>query len=279
MALVPLALGLLLFTYFTFRLWYSWVTLPPWSFETEGRHVGFGLQLIMYLYIAPVSCSFCLAGFLVHPTLFKRIYILVRALSALLFVGGISAIILVVGYIVLRGSLLLILLLGITPIWTLPLLAYLSYTRANEYSDFESKTLEVPESKANRSGSILTLIGGALMITSQVGLVPMFFMFFLALPTNPSYMQSILLEGMAFIFMYSAIPVVVGVILLIASFTSSEFDSKTGSILAIVFGLPSFFGLSSILGSILALVGGSIGLYTAHTQTRKAEHPIYPPSY
>ncbi len=265
MAIIPLALGLLFLTYFTFRLWYSWVTLPPWSFETEGRHVGFGLLLLMYVYIAPTSCTFCLAGFLVHPALFKRIYILVRAISVLLFVGGIGLVILLIGYIVLRGSLLLILLLGITPIWTLPLLAYLAYTRANEYSTIEKETWKIREIKEIKTGSLLSLIGGVLMIISQIGFLPMFIMLLLSLFTNP-LQQFIFLEGTLFILMFSALPIAVGVIVLIASFTTSKFDSRIGSILAIVFGLPSFFGISSIIGSILALVGGSIGLRATQNQ-------------
>lgn len=266
MALIPIALGIIFLTYFTLRLWHSWVTLPPWSFEDEGRYVGLGLQLLMYLYIAPASCSFCLAGFLVHPALFERLYVPIRVISVLLFTASFGAIALLIGYIILRGALLMVLLLGITPLWTLPLLAYLAYTRANEYSAIEAKALEIPESKTNKTGSILTLIGGILMIASQIGLLPMLAMFFLTLQTNPPQIQLILLEGMAFIFMYSAIPVVVGVMVLIASFTTSLFDSRIGSILAIVFGLPSFFGISSIIGSILALVGGSIGLYATHNQ-------------
>jgi hypothetical protein len=264
MALTPIILGVILFSYFTFRLWYTWVTLPPWSWETEGRHVGFGLLLIIYLYIAPLSCSLCLAGFLIYPAFFERIYMLVRAIAALLLVGGLGVIALVIGYIILEWSIYLLVLLGIMPIWALPILAYLTYTRANKASFIE--TPEIPEAKDSKTGSLLSLIGGAFMITSQIGIAPMVVMLFLSLIRDPMGLGFISLDSAVFILMFSLIPIIVGVVVLFASFTASGYDARMGSMLAIIFGIPSFFGLSSLPGSIIALVGGCIGLHASQNQ-------------
>ena len=262
MAITPILLGLGIFAAFTARVFISWITLPPFSIEVEGQFVGFGLLLLMYAYALPITCSLCLAGYLIYPPMFHQLRTPINLLAAFFTVLGVTALILLPLYALLRNISIVIAAIGfLAPYITVPLLAYNVY-KASQTS-MKLTDLELTKPKVEQTSGILTLIGGGLMILSQLGTIPMVLMWVLMLPTYPPTMQPSLFQSTLFMLLFAAIPIAIGVVVLISGMVISQGDLKTGGLLAIVFAIQSFstFGFSLLLGAILALVGGALAYF------------------
>jgi hypothetical protein len=147
------------------------------------------------------------------------------------------------------------------PYITVPLLAYNVYKASR--TPMKLTDLELTKPKEDQVSGILTTIGGALMILSQLWIVPMAFMWTILLPTYPPAMQPSMFQFTLFMLLFAATPIAIGVVVLISGMVISRGDLKTGGLLAMVFAIQSFstFGFSLLLGAILALIGGALAYF------------------
>lgn len=261
-AIIPIILGLLIFTLFTVWVFISWITLPPFSFEVEGRYVGFGLLLLLYAYMLPVSCAFCLAGYLIYPPLFHRLRTPVNILSAFFIVLGIATLAILPIVAMLRSIWLVFAMIGfLAPYAMVPLLAYNVYKTSQpvlEITEIESGKSDLGIS---RTSSNLTLIGGALMLITQFWIDPLMFLTFVSQPSYLIEMQPAIVQLISFMLLHRAIPITTGIVVLIAGRMIRDGNLKVGGFLVIVFAIQafSFFGSTLVLGAIIALIGGALG--------------------
>ena len=265
MAFTPIILGLGIFTLFTVRVFISWITLPPFSIEVEGQFVGFSLLLLMYAYALPITCSFCLAGYLIYPAMFHRIQTPINLLAAFFTVLGVAVLIALPIFALLRSIFLLIAVIAfIAPYTMVPVLAYNVYKTSQNPVKFSDTKPLTPNTRTRQTGGILSLIGGVLMLSSQAWIVPMILMWIIMLPTYSPALQPSMIQSVLFMILYAAIPIAVGVVVLIAGSVIFQGDLKVGGLLAIVFAIQSFstFGLSLFLGAILALIGGAFAYFS-----------------
>jgi hypothetical protein len=261
MALTPIVLGLIIFVFFTMRVAISWITLPPFSIEVEGQYVGFYLLLLMYAYALPISCALCLAGYLVNPPVFHRLRTPINLLAAFFTVLGVAALMILPLFALLRNISVIILVIGfMAPYIIVPILAYNVYIRSRTPSKISDTEPFKADPKAGHVTGIVTLIGGALMVASQLGIVPTILMWVIMFPTYPPVMQPSTIQFMLFMIFYTAIPIAIGFVVMIAGSIIYGGDMKVGGLLAIAFAIQSFstFGISLVLGGILALIGGAL---------------------
>ena len=269
MALTPIILGLMIFAFFTMRVVISWLTLPPFSIEVEGMYVGFGLLLLIYTYALPITCALCLAGYLVYPPMFHRLRTPINLLAAFFVVLGITALLILPIYALFRGISIIIAIIGfMAPYIIVPILAYTVYMTSRtplKQSEIENyKT----DTKTSHTSGILTLIGGVLMVFSQIWIIPSSLMWLIMLPTYPPAIQPSIIQSTMFMIVYAAIPIAVGLVVLIAGNITYRGDKKIGGLLAITFAIQSFstFGLSLVFGAILALIGGTLAYFSKNIE-------------
>jgi len=65
-------LGILIFAVYSIHLILFKLSLPPYSIQTEGKYVAFGLEILAYLFSLPVIISLFLLAYLIYPSKFER---------------------------------------------------------------------------------------------------------------------------------------------------------------------------------------------------------------
>ncbi|MFQ5758300.1 MAG: hypothetical protein ACE5IF_01330 [Candidatus Bathyarchaeia archaeon] len=137
-AIASIMLGLIILTFFSIKLILTKLSLPPWSIQTEGKYVAYGLEVYKFLFFTlPLGVSLLLAGYLVYPPMFRRFYATIRPLSALLAIGGFGVTALVVcaaiiNYLPLVNIPIFILtsVAGLSPFWVMAILATLVFEKS-----------------------------------------------------------------------------------------------------------------------------------------------------
>ncbi|WP_148290425.1 hypothetical protein [Thermococcus litoralis] len=71
-SLLIFIIGVLLLLIEISALLYLRLSLPPWSFETEGKYVAFGLTIVIASLFLSVPISFFLLAYLTHPQELNR---------------------------------------------------------------------------------------------------------------------------------------------------------------------------------------------------------------
>lgn len=87
-ALTLVVLSILTFTAYSIHLIISKISLPPWSIQTEGKYVAYGLEVLGFIWSIPVVISLFLLAYLVHPSRFERFSMMAKVLSITLSIGG-----------------------------------------------------------------------------------------------------------------------------------------------------------------------------------------------
>jgi len=87
-AVALVVLGILIFAAYSIHLILFKLSLPPWSIQTEGKYVAYGLEVLGFLFSLPVVISLFLLAYLTHPSRFERFSTIVKTLSVLLAIGG-----------------------------------------------------------------------------------------------------------------------------------------------------------------------------------------------
>ncbi|MDO8056506.1 MAG: hypothetical protein Q6361_06560 [Candidatus Hermodarchaeota archaeon] len=269
MALIPIVLGLLIFGFFTTRVIATWLTLPPFSIDVEGQYVSFSLLLLMYAYALPITSSLCLGGYLVYPPMFHQLHTLINLLAAFFMVLGIAALVILPVYALVRGiSIVIAMIAFMAPYIIVPILAYKVYVKSRYTPKIGELEPHKSDTRGSQSGGVLSLIGGALMVSSQIWSVPFLLIQVIMLPSHPVAMQPSMIQSIFFMAFYAAIPIAIGFMVVIAGYVTYSGDKKTGGLLAIAFAVQSFstFGLSLVLGAILALSGGALAYFSKDSE-------------
>jgi len=81
-------LAILIFAVFSIHLILFKLSLPPYSIQTEGKYVAFGLEIGAYLFTLPVIISLFLLAYLIHPSKFERHHLILKILFALFIICG-----------------------------------------------------------------------------------------------------------------------------------------------------------------------------------------------
>ena len=106
--------------------------LLPYSFQTEGKYVAYGLQVYVFLFLTlPLVVSLFLAGYLVFPSMFGRFYAAIRVLSALLAIGGFGVAALIIGLSIVNNVFPIFAVGGTSPFWIIAILPTLVFTKSN----------------------------------------------------------------------------------------------------------------------------------------------------
>jgi len=130
-AIAFITLGIAIVSFSSIQLTSTKLSLPPYSIQTEGRYVAYGLQVYVFLFLTlPLAVSLFLAGYLVFPPLFRRFYVAVRALSALLAIGGFGIATLLVGLGIVNGIFPVLAVAGTSPFWIMAILATLAFKKS-----------------------------------------------------------------------------------------------------------------------------------------------------
>ena len=130
-AIAFIVFGVIILAFSSIKLISSKLSLPPHSFETEGKYVAYGLQVYTFLWTLPLVVSLFLAGHLVFPPMFRRFYILIRGLSALLAIGGFGATALLITSAFVNNKVFPILAAaGLSPFWIMAILATLVFRKS-----------------------------------------------------------------------------------------------------------------------------------------------------
>ena len=87
-AITLVALSILIFTAYSIRLILVKLSLPPWSVQTEGKYVAYGLEVLGFVFSLPIVASLFLLAYLTHPSKFERFSMMTRTLSIILAIGG-----------------------------------------------------------------------------------------------------------------------------------------------------------------------------------------------
>ncbi|MCP8304917.1 MAG: hypothetical protein H3Z50_05575 [archaeon] len=122
-------LGITILAFTSVELISTKLSLPPYSFETEGRYVAYGLQVYTFLFLAlPLVASLFLGGYLIFPSMFRRFYTAIRVLSALSAIGGFGTTALLIGSAMVNGFFTTSLapifaVVGMSPFWMMAILA------------------------------------------------------------------------------------------------------------------------------------------------------------
>ena len=87
-AILMAALSFLTFAAYSIHLILLKLSLPPWSVQTEGKHVAYSLEVLGFLWSIPVLVSLFLFAYLTHPSKFERFTVTTKVLSTILAIGG-----------------------------------------------------------------------------------------------------------------------------------------------------------------------------------------------
>jgi len=136
-AVAFIVLGVTILAFSSTELILTRLSLPPWSVQTEGKYVAYGLQVWAFLWTLPLVVSLLLAGYLVYPSMFRRFYAAIRVLSLLLAIGGfgVTALVMraaVINYLPLVSIPIFMLtsIAGLSPFWIMALLAVLAFRQS-----------------------------------------------------------------------------------------------------------------------------------------------------
>ena len=121
-AITFMSIGVIILTFSSIKLISTKLSLPPYSFETEGKYITYGLQVLTFLWTLPVVFSLFLAGYLVFPSMFRRFYAVIRAFSVLLAIGGLGITTLLIGSGIVKNIFLLFAAAGSSPFWIMAIL-------------------------------------------------------------------------------------------------------------------------------------------------------------
>jgi len=81
-------LGILIFAVYSIHLILFKLSLPPYSIQTEGKYVAFGLEILAYLFSLPVIISLFLLAYLIYPSKFERYRLILKILFTLFIICG-----------------------------------------------------------------------------------------------------------------------------------------------------------------------------------------------
>jgi len=124
-------LGIMILSFSSIQLILTKLSLPPYSTQTEGRYVAYSLQVYVFFFLTlPLVVSLFLAGFLVFPSMFRRFYVTVRALSALFAIGGFGITALLVGSGIANKIFPIFAVAGTSPLWIMAILAILALKKS-----------------------------------------------------------------------------------------------------------------------------------------------------
>lgn len=138
-AISLIALGIIILVFSSTTLILTELSLPPWSIETEGKYVAYGLQVTRFLFFTlPLAVCLLLTGYLVYPSMFRGFYAAIRALSLLLAIGsfGVTAIMMyaaIINYLPAINDIPIFILTsiaGLSPLWVTAVLATLVFKKS-----------------------------------------------------------------------------------------------------------------------------------------------------
>jgi len=132
-AITFMSIGVIILTFSAIKLISTKLSLPPYSFETEGNYVAYGLQVLTFLWTLPVVFSLFLAGYLVFPSMFQRFYAALRAFSVLLAIGGLGITTLFIGSGIVNNIFPLFAAAGSFPFWIMAILAISVFKKNKPY--------------------------------------------------------------------------------------------------------------------------------------------------
>ena len=112
------------------------------------------------------------------------------------------------------------------------------------------------------AGWVITLVGGILVMGSQVMGLQSFMMLMAMIPSMPPEYAGMMQLSLQIILVNIAVAITMGVLVLIAAIIIYLRTGKLGGILAIIFAIPVFAtsGLIGWIGAVLAIVGGALSL-------------------
>lgn len=133
-AIAFMIVGSAILTFFSVKLISTKLSLPPYSIETEGKYVAYGLQVYTFLFSLPLVVSLFLAGYLVFPSMFRRFYTAIRVLSALIAIGGFGIAALLIGSATVNNFFTtfvapIFAVAGTSPFWIMAILATLVFKK------------------------------------------------------------------------------------------------------------------------------------------------------
>ena len=131
-AISLIVLSFFLLSYFSAELILVWLSLPPFSPETEGKYAAFHLRVMSFvLWILPLCISLFLVGCLIFPQISARFSVEIRIFSLLVAVAGfVGSVILICLAAINRVSFLLA-FIGASPLWITAILALFTFKRLN----------------------------------------------------------------------------------------------------------------------------------------------------
>jgi hypothetical protein len=130
-AIAFIVLAFIILALSSVRLISTKLSLPSYSFETEGKYVAYGMQVWAFLWTLPLVVSLFLAGYLAFPPTFRRFHIAIRGLSALLAIGGFGITALLISLAFVNNKVFpLLAAAGLSPFWIMAILATLAFKKS-----------------------------------------------------------------------------------------------------------------------------------------------------
>ena len=87
-AMLFIVLGIIIFFSYSVHLILFKLSLPPWSIQTEGKYVAYGLEVWGFLFFIPVIFSLFLLSYLIYPLKIKSFSTVIGAIFIILTIGG-----------------------------------------------------------------------------------------------------------------------------------------------------------------------------------------------
>jgi hypothetical protein len=141
-ALGVMSLGVLVLVTSLIRLISLRLSLPPWSVQTEGKYVAYGMEVWgLLFFVLPAVVSLFLLSYLFYPLRIKKFTVVLRLLFVTLMVCGFGASASLIGSAIinnppLAGHLPIFVLksfLGTSPFWIMGILSFLAFRRDRVY--------------------------------------------------------------------------------------------------------------------------------------------------
>ena len=138
--IILVVLGIVIFVTYFIHLILLKFSLPPWSFQTEGKYVAFSLEVWGFLWLIPVSISLFLLAYLIHPSKFERFSKMLKALFIIFAIGGFGLTALLMGSAIINSSpaasyvpiLILKSIAGLSPFWMMGILAICTFKKVSK---------------------------------------------------------------------------------------------------------------------------------------------------
>ncbi|ODS42208.1 MAG: hypothetical protein MSIBF_02415 [Candidatus Altiarchaeales archaeon IMC4] len=153
-AIALVVLGILIFVAYSIHLILFKLSLPPYSVQTEGKYVAYGLEVWGFLWSIPVVVSLFLLAYLIYPSKFERSSTMANVLFMLLAIGGFGITAVLVALAIINNfpstDYILMFILGLiimtSPFWIVGILA-LSAFKKERFEKMKREHKPIYESK------------------------------------------------------------------------------------------------------------------------------------